>query len=134
METQNYFETFCKVSNAFGSTRDKDKLLDLIVESAVETMDGKAACLFCIDSETDLFMPTAQMGLSENYLHANPVQAKKLVDGLEKNGFLAFLEATTDPRLENHDAKKAEKRKKFFGDLYNTNSFKIRFIILLVIV
>ncbi len=108
MTDRHYFKTFCKITNAFGSTLEKDKLLDLIVESAVETMDGKAACLFCIDSGTDLFTPAAQKGLSNNYLHANPVKAKKLVDALEKDGYLAFPDATTDPRLENHDAKRRE--------------------------
>ena len=60
-----------------------------------------------IDSQ-DLIVPMAQHGLSDGYLHANPVKAQKLTDGLVKDGFLAFEDATTDPRLENHDAKAKE--------------------------
>jgi len=104
----NYFKTFCKISKAFGTTLSKEKLLDLIVHSAINTMDAKAACLFLADEEKDVFVPMARKGLSDNYLHANPIQAKKIVDEILKGGYLSFYDATTDPRLENLEAKKAE--------------------------
>jgi GAF domain-containing protein len=104
----DYFKTFCKISRAFGTTAKKDELLKLIVDSAIETMEGKAACLFLADEAQDTFVPTAQAGLSDNYLHANPLKARKIVAALEKEGHLAFPDATSDPRLENHAAKKAE--------------------------
>lgn len=104
----NYFKTFCKVSKAFGTTQEKAEILDLIVRSAVDTMDGKAACLFLADEERDVFIPAAQHGLSENYLHAQPMQAKSVVDNVLKGGFLSVHDATTDPRLENHEEKKTE--------------------------
>lgn len=104
----DYFKTFCKISKAFGSAFTKQGLLDMIATSAIETMDGKAACLFLQDRKQDVFVPVAQKGLSENYLHANPLKAKTIVDALEKEGYLKFPDATSDPRLENHEAKKAE--------------------------
>lgn len=104
----NYFKAFCKVSKAFGTTLSKSELLDLIVESAIETMDAKAACLFMEDRTKDIYVPVAQKGLSDNYLHAKPIQAKKIADTIVKKGHLAILDATTDPRVENHDLKKAE--------------------------
>ena len=104
----NYFKTFCKISKAFGTTLGKEKLLDLIVHSAINTMEAKAACLFLADEEKDVFIPMAQKGLSENYLHASPIQAKKIVDEILKGGYLSFYDATSDPRLENLAAKKAE--------------------------
>ena len=107
-EKRDYFKTFCKVSNAFGSTLGKEDLLNLIVESAIETMDAKAACLFLSDEQRDLFVPAAQKGLSENYLHAKPLRAKDIVKAVLKGGYLAIKDATTDPRVENHDLKKAE--------------------------
>ena len=106
---QDYFKTFCTVSQAFGTTGDKETLLDLIVESAIETMDGKAACLFLADKTDDVFRHVAQKGLSEKYLHANVIKAKRLVTGIGKAGYMSFPDATTDPRLEHHDVKKAEK-------------------------
>ena len=105
---KDYFRTFCKVSRAFGSTLSREKLLDLIVESAIESMDAKAACLFLADEKRDVFVPTAQKGLSDDYLHAKPLRAKSIVQAVLKGGYLAFRDATSDPRVENHAAKKAE--------------------------
>jgi GAF domain-containing protein len=104
----NYFKTFCRISKAFGTTLGKEKLLDLIVQSAIDTMEAKAACLFLADEEKDVFVPMAQKGLSENYLHASPTRAKSVVDEILKGGYLSFYDATSDPRLENLEAKKAE--------------------------
>lgn len=105
---KDYFQTFCNLSQAFGSAATVDELLELIVKSAVETMNGKAACLFLADKKQDVFVPKARTGLSDQYMHANPMRAQRLASGLEKNGYLAFEDATSDPRLENLDAKKAE--------------------------
>jgi len=106
----DYFKTFCKISKAFGTTLKKEELLDMIVQSAIDTMDGKAACLFLMtDDGSDVFVPVAQKGLSEKYLHAIPVQAKKIVSNILKEGeYLAVRDATSDPRVENHESKKAE--------------------------
>jgi GAF domain-containing protein len=109
MTTQpDYFKTFCNVSKAFGTVLSTEKLLDVIVGSAIETMEAKAACLFLADKEKDIFVPVAQKGLSDNYLHAKPLQAKQLVGAILKGGHLYIKDATSDPRVENHDAKKAE--------------------------
>jgi GAF domain-containing protein len=105
---KDYFRTFCKVSKAFGSTLSREKLLDLIVESAIETMGAKAACLFLADEKRDVFVPTAQKGLSDNYLHAKPLRAKSIVKVVLKGGYLSIRDATSDPRVEHHEAKKAE--------------------------
>ena len=105
---KDYFRTFCKVSKAFGTAASRTELLDLIVTSAIDTMEGKAACLFLQDGNQDVFAPVTQKGLSETYLHANPMQAKGIVKALEKEGYLAFPDATSDRRLENHAAKQAE--------------------------
>ena len=104
----NCFDVFCKVSKAFGTEATQDTLLNLIVESAVETMKAKAACLFLGDPGNEYYRIKAQAGLSENYLHASPIKAAGIVKALEKNGYLFFEDATTDERLENHEAKKAE--------------------------
>ena len=104
----DYFKTFCKVSKAFGSTISSEKLLELIVESAIETMDAKAACLFLADEKRDVFVPAAQKGLSDDYLHAKPLRAKSIVKAVLKGGYLFIRDATSDPRVENHDVKKAE--------------------------
>jgi len=104
----DYFESFCKISEAFATAGDKEELLNLIVDSAISSIQGKAACLFLQDERQDVFVVVAQSGLSENYLHANPIKAHRLVSALHKQGYLAFPDATSDPRLENHEAKKNE--------------------------
>jgi GAF domain-containing protein len=104
----NYFKSFCKISKAFGTTLSKNELLGLIVDSAIETMQAKAACLFLADEDEDVFVPVAQKGLSDKYLHAKPMNAKKIVAAILKGGYLAIRDATTDPRVENHAMKKAE--------------------------
>jgi GAF domain-containing protein len=85
-----------------------EELLDLIVQNAIEAMGGKAACLFLADERRDLFVPMAQKGLSDDYLHANPLKSQKIVKALLAKGHLAFADATGDPRLEHHDAKRKE--------------------------
>ncbi len=105
---KDYFQTFYNLSQAFGTAATVDELLQLIVESATKTMNAKAACLFLADQKQDVFVPKAKFGLSDKYMHANPMKAKKMVAALQKTGFLMFEDATTDPRLENHEAKKEE--------------------------
>jgi signal transduction protein with GAF and PtsI domain len=105
---KNFFQTFCDLSQAFGTAATVDELLKLIVQSATEAMNGKAACLFLADQKQDIFVPMAQFGLSDKYLHANPLKAKQIVGAIKKKGHLVFEDALSDPRLEHHEAKKAE--------------------------
>ncbi len=103
-----FFKSFCKVSRAFGTTLNKEELLELIVQNAIDTMGGKAACLFLADKKKDIFQPVAQKGLSENYFHAGPLHTKAIIKTLLEKGFLAIKDATTDSRMDNLEAKKAE--------------------------
>ncbi len=109
-EKSDYFKTFCKVSRAFGTTLKKERVLDLIVQSAIETMDGKAACLFFEDEgqQSDIFIPIAQKGLSKSYLHAEPREAKRAAEEIMKKGYIAVHDATADPRIKTHELKKKE--------------------------
>jgi len=103
-----YFKTISKISEAFGTTKDMHVLLNLIVESAVQTMKGKAACLFLTDELKELYRPVAQAGLSEHYLHAREAHSEKIAPTLMKEGFIYYRDAATDPRLENREGKQAE--------------------------
>ncbi|MBF0204686.1 MAG: GAF domain-containing protein, partial [Desulfamplus sp.] len=104
----DFFDIFCNLSRAFGTAATQTELLNLIIDGAINTMNGKAACLFLSDDKKDFFIPVAQKGLSENYFHASPLKAMDIVKAIEKEGYLVFKDATTDPRLEHHEAKKAE--------------------------
>jgi GAF domain-containing protein len=107
-ESKDFFKTFCTISRALGTAATLEELLDLIVQNGIDAMGGKAACLFLADERRDLFVPKAQKGLSEDYLHANPLKSQKIVKALLAKGHLAFADATSDPRLEHHDAKRKE--------------------------
>ena len=105
---RSYFDIFCEVSKAFSTAATESALIDLVVGSAVETMEAKAACLFLKQTGKEYFTPRAQVGLSKDYFHASPLRAFEIVEALETQGYLFFEDATTDERLENHEAKKKE--------------------------
>jgi GAF domain-containing protein len=107
----DYFHSLSKLSREFSTTKDQDKLLNLIVNSAVKTMEAKAACLFLMDEDsesTEKNAAIAQVGLSDKYMHAGPGHAGKLTAQLLKDGYVYCRDATTDPHLINHEMKKAE--------------------------
>jgi GAF domain-containing protein len=103
----DFFQSICKVSRAFGTTLDKDEILKLIVESAIKTMKGKAACLWLVDEGSNELRAVAQKGLSDKYFHTT-LRSQKIVPIILKEGYLYAHDATTDDRLEDHEGKKAE--------------------------
>ncbi|MBU0517157.1 MAG: GAF domain-containing protein [Proteobacteria bacterium] len=105
---EEFFHALCQVNRAFLSARDSQEILDLIVSQAVDTMDLKAACLFMTDEEQNEFVDVAQQGLSEAYLRDGLTDPLKIIPLLERDGHLFVLDATTDPRLDKHEVKKAE--------------------------
>ena len=107
--SETYFKIFCRISRAMQKTFEMDRLLHLIVKSAVEAMNAKACSLFLKDRKQNLFNPVAQQGLSEAYVHTNPNKALDMVKDLVNNGgYILIEDATTDPRVEDHEAKKRE--------------------------
>jgi len=107
-DRDDYFKTILMVCKALGTTLNRDEILNLIVQSAAETMKSKAACLWLADEETKVFTPVAEKGLSEKYLHSGPLNIEKIASIVQEKGYLHARDATTDPRLEQHEAKKAE--------------------------
>lgn len=103
-----YFKIISKISQSFEATKDMDVLLHLIVESAVQSMKVKAACLFLADERKDLYRPVAQTGLPGDYLHAEGERTKQIAAILRKDGHIYYRDAVRDERLENRDLKKAE--------------------------
>ncbi len=107
-EHSNFFSAICNVSRAFGSTIQKDQLLDLVVNSAVETMNVKSALLFLYDEEIEQFRAVAKKGLSDTYAKKGLTKPMKLVPTMEKEGHFFSYDCTTDNRLDGHDEKRAE--------------------------
>lgn len=105
---KDYFKAICKVSKAFGAAVNRDELLNLIVDTAVEVMKVKAARLFLYEEEECEFVQVAQRGLSEKYIRHGLTQPRKAVEILQREGHIFSLDATSDPRLNGHEVKKAE--------------------------
>lgn len=108
-DIKDYFNSLCTVNSAIGTTSKYEDLLELIVKSAVQNMNGKGASLFLANDDNEYFVSVANTGLSANYQHANPIKAKEIIKTvLKEGGHLAVKDAATDPRIPNHKAKKDE--------------------------
>jgi GAF domain-containing protein len=91
-----------------GTTVSEEKLLSMIVQSALDTMQTKASLLFLFDEELNEFVPVDQQGLSDRYVRVGLTQPQKIVPILLQDGYFFSRDATTDSRIENHAVKKAE--------------------------
>ncbi len=105
----NYFKTMCSLGRAFGAARNRFELLELIFRSAIETLQGKAACLYLIEGGKAELAPVAQKGLSQAYFRSRQSRlAKQIVAIVKERGFFFSRDAATDPKLDQPEAKKAE--------------------------
>jgi len=105
----DYFKKLCELCRAFGTARNRRELLEMIFASAMEVLEGKAACLYLMEVDKTELMPVAQKGLSEGYFHSRKsMLAQKIVPLIQKKGFFYCRDAAADPKLEYPDAKKAE--------------------------
>jgi GAF domain-containing protein len=102
-----YFQALCNISRVLGTTLNKDEILTLILQTAQSLIKGKAISIFLIDEETNELVPIAQEGLSPEYLRQFS-RPSKLLPILKKEGYLYIRDATTDPRLDDHEIKNAE--------------------------
>jgi GAF domain-containing protein len=107
-DKNDYFHAITGISRALGTTLNRDEILNLIVKSAVETMQGKAASLFLLDDERGTYEPVAGTGLSENYVHAGLDHVREIMPVLIEKGYIHYLNAATDPNAANREQKKKE--------------------------
>jgi hypothetical protein len=45
----DYFKKLCELCQAFGTARNRRELLEMIFASAMEILEGKAACLYLME-------------------------------------------------------------------------------------
>jgi GAF domain-containing protein len=108
---EGYFRALSRLSREMSATEDQAKMLHLIVSAAVKTLKAKAAVIFLMDEDLEDAIQNAavaQVGLSKKYIHAGPAHAVKISPQLLENGYMYFRDATTDKRLANREAKRAE--------------------------
>lgn len=110
--SHDYFKAFCRISALLQTSATREEILNHLVESVRSTMNAKACSLFLIRSRSEaggLFYPAAQVGLSEGYIHSGPAKHRDITrDIIEQGGYMAVRDATTDPRVEHHEAKRRE--------------------------
>jgi signal transduction protein with GAF and PtsI domain len=107
--TSEYFKKLCELCQAFGTARNRRELLEMIFASAMEILEGKAACLYLLEPGKPELMPVAQKGLSENYFRSKQsMLVQKIVPLVLKKGFFYCRDAAADPKLAYPNAKKAE--------------------------
>ena len=58
-----YFKHLCGVSRALGTALKKNQLLALIIDTAVDAMNAKSACLFLVDAHSERFVPAAHLDI-----------------------------------------------------------------------
>jgi GAF domain-containing protein len=108
-EQHEYFRILCDLSHAFGQARNRRELLELLFQTAITTMDAKAACLYLVDAAKPDLIPLAQKGLSAHYFRSREsVLDARMVHHLLESGNLFIRDAATDPRLQYPEAKKTE--------------------------
>jgi GAF domain-containing protein len=107
-EENDYFRTICKISRALGTALSEEELLSLIVQSAIDAMQAKAAILFLFDEEQNQFVAVDVKGLSDHYIRSGLTDPQKIIPMVLDQGYFFSRDATTDPLLNNHEVKRAE--------------------------
>jgi GAF domain-containing protein len=107
-DKQNYLQGIADVSRVLGATTDRDKILYMIVGSAVEKMQAKAACLFMPAARNQKYKVVAQKGLSQKYLRRGIGNVENITEIILKKGYIYYPDVTVDPRLEKWEEKKVE--------------------------
>jgi GAF domain-containing protein len=102
----DYFKSICNVNKAFGSTLSRDRLLEMVVQSAVDTMDAKSACLFMTNDKNNTIVPVAQKGLSDSRIQVDLKNPEATVQAILKSGYLYIRDAGRDALVEHHDLDK----------------------------
>ena len=76
---RNFFSAFVSVSKAISSTLNLTKVLDLIVEHAISSLDLKAGALSLWNKKTNQLELIAQRNLSQDFLNKGPILADKSI-------------------------------------------------------
>jgi GAF domain-containing protein len=105
----DYFKKLCELCKTFGTARNRQELLEMIFVSAMDILEGKAACLYLTEIGKQELIPIAQKGLSESYFRSKKsMLVRKIVPLVLKQSYFYCRDAATDTKLEYPDAKKAE--------------------------
>ena len=84
----DYFPILSRLSRSYGKARNRQELLDLLFQAAIETMNAKAACLYLTSPGKPQLIPVAQQGLSASYFRTpKSALSDDLIPRLQEKGF-----------------------------------------------
>ena len=107
---QEYFRALLDVVLAIGSSLETKDVLKKVAEQTAATMECKASTIRLLDRSGRFLLPSADFGLSENYMRKGPVEVKRSgMDGEVLAGAIIHLrDAAKDGRFQYPESAKAE--------------------------
>jgi GAF domain-containing protein len=106
---RNFFSAFVSVSKAISSTLNLNKVLDLIVEHAIGSLELKAGALSLWNKKTNRLELIAQRNLSQEFLNKGPILADKSIpNAITTKRPVVVPDIENDHQLQYPDACKRE--------------------------
>jgi signal transduction protein with GAF and PtsI domain len=94
----NLLKGLLEVSKAVNSTLDVKKVLHLLVKTAVNALDIKAAAVRLLDEKRQNMELVASYGLSDRYISKGPVGTDKSITEAMMGKAVSIYDVTSDPR------------------------------------
>jgi transcriptional regulator with GAF, ATPase, and Fis domain len=96
----DYFNKLVQLTKTFGTARNRQELLEMIFQSAMEILECKAACLYLTDVGKRELIPIAQKGLSGSYFRSKKsMLTQKIVPLVVKKRFFYCRMRRQTPNL-----------------------------------
>lgn len=99
-----FFQELRTISRLVNSTLDLDQILKSIVEKLPRIMGVKGCTIRLVDPATNRLDLGAASGLSSEYLARGSIRKEDSIFKVLKGEPVAIYDATTDPRVNYHDA------------------------------
>ncbi|MBW1981877.1 MAG: GAF domain-containing protein [Deltaproteobacteria bacterium] len=100
--------SFREVAKAVNSTLELQKVLDLLVDNMIRTLNLKACAIRLLHGKRRTLELVASRGLSENYINKGPVNADKSIAESVEGKTVAIINAQEDPRIQYQQEAKVE--------------------------
>ncbi len=97
---RQYLRSFQEVSAAINSSRNVNKVLQLVVEKTTELLYSIGCVVRLLDPKTQQLYVAQSYGLSEEFLHKGPVDAHRSIAENMAGRTVIIDDVFTDPRIQ----------------------------------